>query len=113
MTEIPGPKQVPYLNVFTRTPFVAHSTARLDAMCFTAMTGQCHLSRIEPARANHLLSMRYTGFAASQQDQLSPRPVERVSYLGYVNNLKVEIQNGRSGRKRGLDKHWHSCWLPE
>ena len=40
----------PYLSVFTRTPFVAHSTARLDAMCFTATTGQYHLSRMEPAR---------------------------------------------------------------
>ena len=45
MTETPGSK---HLNAFTRTPFVAHSTARLDAMCFTAITAQ-YLSRIESA----------------------------------------------------------------
>ena len=34
--EVVGIFFVRYLNALTRTPFLAHSTARLDARCFTA-----------------------------------------------------------------------------
>jgi hypothetical protein len=44
-------KEDSYLNAFTRTLFFAHSTARLDAMCFTATISQ-YLLRIKPVECD-------------------------------------------------------------
>jgi hypothetical protein len=67
------------LKTFIRTPVFAHSTARLEAMCRTAVT-ILHVN-LFPKRGSsfpHLLSMHCTAFASSIM-RITPTQLARCS----------------------------------
>ncbi len=45
---------MPYLRVLTRTPFFAHSTPKLAAICLTAACAGQQTSSIRPCRAHYV-----------------------------------------------------------
>ena len=101
-----------HLNAFTRTPFFAHSTAKLDAICLTATDPNIILALFSHDHTTYPLWMHYRAFVAAFVSKLSLFNTNQLPTWGMLTIWRhnAQVSSCTSHHFRTAPKH--SCLPP-